>query len=175
MKFFVWLLIIGFGIGVVYFFYYILSRCAKTIKRQSVTKSRLGAYSHSAMLHVKGLPVAANVSTEIYDCNSRFVFFASGQEISLAKDKIMSIEVTTGSGIGHTAAGAVAGKYILGGSTGALFGALAATKTYCVITYQKENKPSFIVLDTAMSGTFAHKLAKEFSQETSHTVKSVEL
>lgn len=175
MEFVIWIIIIAIICGIGYFFFSVISKSAKTAKRQGENKERLGATMNGAMKHIAGLPIAGGVSTEVYYCPDKIVFKASGQEITLSKDKIMSIEVLPGKDIGATLTGAVAGKYIAGGTMGAAIGAIVATKIYCTITYEKEGENEFIVFDTDLSGTFANKIAKDFSEKSGRATKNIEL
>ena len=176
MEVFIWIVVILIFIGAIYFFYSIISKSAKTAARQSKAKEELGSTINTTMIHVDGLPVAQDVSTEVYYCPDKIVFKASGQEITLNRDKIFSIDVSVGSNVASTATGAIAGKYIVGGLSGAVIGALVATKTYCIISYEKDGNNKFIVLDTGLSGTAASKMAKDFkSSSTSWETKKIEL
>ncbi len=170
-----WIIIIAIIGGGIYFFYLIISKSAKTAKRQGDNKERLGATMNSAMKHVSGLPIPGGVSTEVYYCPNKIVFASSGQEITLSKEKIISIDVSVGKDIGNTIAGAIAGKYITGGTTGAAIGAIVATTIYCIITYEKDGENKFIVFDTGASGTFANKMAKDFGNTSTQTTKNIEL
>ena len=175
MEALIWIFVIALIGGGIYFFVYIISKSAKTMERQGKNKERLGATMNSTMKHISGLPIGNGIFTEVYYCPEKIVFKASGQEITLSKEKISSIDITSGSNIGNTAAGAVAGKYIVGGTTGAAIGAIAATKIYCIISYTKENETKFVVLDTGASGTFANKMKKDFEQSSERRISNIEL
>lgn len=139
-------------------------------------KERFGATMNATLKHTEGLPIANGVPVEVFYGPDKFVFKKDNQEISVSRDKITSVDCVTGKDLkGQAAAGAVAGKYILGGMTGAVIGSLVATTTYLTISYVSGGENKFIVLDTYMSGTFALKVQKDFKQNNNAPTNSIEL
>lgn len=175
MDAFLWIVFIAIIAGVILLFVKIFAKSAEKIQSQSENKARLNSKMNSAMSHIEGLPLGQGVSTEIYYCEDKIVFIASNQEISLSRDKIISIDVSTGRNISDTLTGAVAGKYIIGGLSGAALGAIVSAKLYCIITYDKNGETKHIVFDTAASGTFADRMSKDFNTNSTAKTKNIEL
>ena len=141
---------------------------SKANKRATAAvKNRLGATMSGTLKHVSGLPLAKGLMVEMFYGPDKITFKKDGQEINISRDKVTGIDVVLGDGSGRKAiAGAASGKYVAGG-TGAAVGALAAIDTYLVISYTSEGKNKSVTLDTAASGMFPTKVAKDF-QKTHH-------
>lgn len=138
--------------------------------------SKYDATMHGILKHTNGLPLAQGVLVDVYYGPEKIVLKKDRQEFSIAREKITSIDVTTGKNIKtQQISGAVMGKYVLGGTTGAILGSLAATTTYLVISYVSDGKAKFVILDTNMSGTFALKLQKDFVKTNISPSSSIEL
>jgi len=142
---------------------------SKANKRATAAvKNRLGATMSGTLKHVSGLPLAKGLMVEMFYGPEKITFKKDGQEINISRDKVTGIDVVMGDGSGRKAVGgAASGKYLVGGATGAAVGALAAVDTYLVISYTSEGQNKSIRLDTASSGMFPTKVAKDF-QQTSH-------
>lgn len=150
------------------------SRAAK--KAREVISGRLGSTMNATLKHTEGLPFAPGALLDVYYGPERIVFKKDNQEVSVKREKITGIDVTTGKNIKtQQLAGAAAGKYILGGTTGAIIGSLVATTNYLVISYNSDGKAKFVILDTYMSGTFALKLQKDFANSNTSAPCSIEL
>lgn len=152
----------------------------KYSKRKKAAKEmrleRYGAKFSGTLKHTSGLPIAKGVMVEVLYCPDKFVFKKGSQEFIVAREKITSVDVVTGQHIkSQQMAGAASGKYIFGGTAGAVIGALAATSTYLAISYVSGGKDKSILLDTASSMTFASKAKKEFESTGSVPHRSVEL
>lgn len=129
------------------------------------TGKRLGATTNATLKHVNGLPIAADLPVEVYYGPERIAFVTSGQEISLSMDKITSIDLVTGRGSARKAvSGAAAGKYVVGGATGAAVGALSSISTLLIISYIGDGKSKSITLDASTGGMFPSKIAKDFQK-----------
>lgn len=151
-------------------------KSSKVKKARAAISGRLGATMNGTLKHTEGLPLAPGVMVDVYYGPQKIVFKKDGQEISIAREKVTGIDVTTGKNIkAQQMAGAVTGKYVIGGTTGAIIGSLAATTTYLVISYTSEGENKFIILDTAASGTFALKVQKDYAQTSTARASSIEL
>lgn len=151
-------------------------KSSKVKKARAAVSTRLGATMNGILKHTEGLPLAPGVMVDVYYGPEKIVFKKDQQEITISRDKITGIDVTTGKNIkAQQMAGAATGKYILGGTTGAIIGSLAATTTYLVISYTSEGKSKYVILDTAMSGTFATKVQKDFAKTSTAKATSIEL
>lgn len=138
--------------------------------------NRLGATMSATLKHTEGLPIAKGVLLGVYYGPEKVVFKKDKQEISIARNKIKSIDCVTGKDIkAKQLAGAATGKYVIGGTMGAVIGSLAATTTYLVISYTSDGKDKYVILDTANSGTFALKVQKDFKQHDTSVPSSIEL
>ncbi len=155
----------------------------KGYKKSSATKKakdsaagRLGATLVGTLKHTSGLPIAKGVFVDVYYCPDKFVFKKNGQEFTVAREKIVSVDVVTGQNIkSQQMAGAATGKYLFGGTTGAVIGSLAATTTYLAVSYISDDKDKCVLLDTASSGMFAIKVQKDFAKTGVAQRRSVEL
>lgn len=168
-------IIILFCGGLAYISYrgYRKSKAAKRAKETTAT--RLGATISGTLKHVSGLPLAKGLMVEMYYGPEKITFKKAGQEISIAREKVTGIDVVTGEGSGRKAfAGAASGKYVAGGA-GAAIGAAAAIDTYLVISYTSEGQNRSIKLDTAASGLFPTKVAKDFQKTYRPKREKIEL
>lgn len=154
---------------------YLVWKIFSTSKR---TKKRLmqqyGATLTATLKHTEGLPLAKGVLVDVYYGPEKILFKKDNQEI--ARSKISDIDCVTGEAMkSQMTTGAVAGKYILGGLSGAVIGSLIATTIYLVISYTSDGSDKYVILDTAASGTFAHNVQKDFKQNDTSAPKSIEL
>lgn len=144
--------------------------------RKEAISSRLGATMNGTLKHKSGLPFARGLAVEVFYCPDKFVFKKDGQEVSVSREKVTSVDVIIADGSARKAlSGAATGKYVLGGKTGAAMGAATAISTQMVISYVSDGKSKSIVLDTAMSGTFATKVKKDFEKTNVIKRTTVEL
>lgn len=145
-------------------------------KAKALKMDRYGATLVGTLKHTSGLPIAKGVFIEVFYCPDKFVFKKDSQEFTISREKITSVDVVTGNNIkSQQMSGAATGKYILGGTTGAVIGAFAATTTYLAISYVSDGKDKSVLLDTASSGTFALKVQKDFADASVAQHRSVEL
>lgn len=126
-------------------------------------------HGHGVLIHTSGLPLPQGVFVDVSYNEERILFHKDNTNITISKDKIWSIDRTTGQALHDQAAGAVAGNYIVGGAGGAILGAIIATKFYIVISYNSGGEDKYIVLDEANSGFFGSRLTKDFSKTTTTT------
>ena len=147
------------------------------IANESKTKKeKYGAIKKGYLKHIEGLPLAGGVFVDAYYCPDKIIFVKENQEISVAINKIVSIDCTQGSDIkSQKATGAIAGKYILGGLSGAIIGSLAASTTYFIITYKSDDGIKYIIFDVDASSNFAYGVAKDFKQNYCNDVNKIEL
>lgn len=127
------------------------------------------------MKHISGLPLPQNVYVDVMYNDEKIIIKKDNTVISIAKSKVQSIDRTTGENIRNQAAGAVAGKYLIGGAGGAFIGAIIATKIYLVISYNSDGKDKYIVLDEAESGFFSSRLIKDYKKTTVQEDRNIEL
>ena len=169
-------IVIVFAAYIVYVVYVL--RKHSTAKKKT-TEQRLSQYSAtmSAQLkHTSGLPLAAGVPVTMYYGPDKIVFKKDKQEISISREKITSIDGVTGKDIkSKQLSGAAAGKFLLGGTAGAIIGSLVATTIYLVISYTSNGENKYIILDTAMSGSFYLNVQKDFAKTNKATPTSIEL
>ena len=145
-------------------------------KAKDNTAGRLGATLVGTLKHTSGLPIAKGVFIDVYYCPDKFVFKKDGQEFTIAREKITSVDVVTGQNIkSQQMTGAATGKYLFGGTTGAVIGSLAATTTYLAVSYTSDEKAKCVLLDTASSGMFALKVQKDFAKTSIMKRTTVEL
>jgi hypothetical protein len=149
------------------------------LKQKQKDESKLERYSHThdgIYKHVEGLPFTSGVSIVVYYGAEKFTFKKDSQEVVLKCDKIISLDTCFGKDVNNQAAkGAVAGKILIGGLGGAALGALMASTLYFVITYKKDEKSKFIVLDTALSGLLSDKIIKDFKKNHHRETETIEL
>lgn len=149
---------------------------SKGKKDKQLKMEKYGATLTGTLKHTSGLPIAKGVFIDVYYCPDKFVFKKDGQEFTIAREKITSVDVVTGQNIkSQLMAGAATGKYLFGGTTGAVIGSLAATTTYFAVSYISDGKDKCVLLDTASSGMFAIKVQKDFAKTGAVQRRSVEL
>jgi Ca2+/Na+ antiporter len=167
------IVIIALLLAYVVFDVCLMSKYIKQTKKDKKSKlDKFGATLVGTLKHASGLPISNGVFIDVYYCPDKFVFKKGGQEFIISREKITSVDVVTGKNIkSQQISGAATGKYLLGGTTGAVIGALAATTTYLAISYVSDGKSKSVLLDTASSGTFALKVQKDFANTsvTKHT------
>lgn len=170
------IIVLVLAVYVAYAFY--VFKKYSTAKKKT-TEQRLSQYSAtmSAQLkHTSGLPLAAGVPVTMYYGPDKIVFKKDKQEISISREKITSIDGVTGKDIkSKQLSGAAAGKFLLGGTAGAIIGSLVATTIYLVISYTSNGENKYIILDTAMSGSFYLNVQKDFAKTNKATPTSIEL
>lgn len=162
------LIVIGTALYLAYIGYLLYKHFSKQKKAKKARLERRGATMNGTLKHVSGLPLAKGLMVEMFYGPEKITFKKDGQEFNISRDKITGIDVVMGDGSGRKAvAGAASGKYLVGGTAGAAVGALSAIDTYLVISYTSEGQSKNIRLDTASSGMFPTKVAKDF-QQTHH-------
>lgn len=156
---------------------YILRKRA-AVKKCAIEQrlSQYGATMSAQLKHTSGLPLAAGVMVTMYYGPEKIVFKKDKQIISISRDKVTSIDGVTGKDIkSKQLSGAAAGKFILGGAAGAVIGSLIATTIYLVISYVSNGECRYIILDTAMSGSFYLNVQKDFAKTNKSVPTSMEL
>lgn len=115
---------------------------AKEMKRAKASQEkRLEASMSATVKHISGLPVAKGALVEMYYGPKQIVFKKDGQEISVSRDKVVSIDqVFPGKSAQKAIKGAASGKYALGGKIGAAAGTIAAMTPNMVISYVSGGK-----------------------------------
>ena len=170
------IIVLVLAVYVAYAFY--VFKKHSTAKKKT-TEQRLSQYSAtmSAQLkHTSGLPLSAGVPVTMYYGPDKIVFKKDKQEISISREKITSIDGVTGKDIkSKQLSGGAAGKFLLGGTAGAIIGSLVATTIYLVISYTSNGENKYIILDTAMSGSFYLNVQKDFAKTNKATPTSIEL
>jgi hypothetical protein len=152
--------------GVLLLLWKIFAIAIKQIRKNKADERKYHYIFHGFFKHTEGLPLASGVDIEFFYCRDRVIFRKDAQEMSLACDKIMSIDVTSGENLKSQAAtGAIAGKYLLGGLGGAVIGAALTASLYFVITYKYESELKFILLaipSIGGAGVSPYKIVKYF-------------
>lgn len=148
---------------------------SKQKKANELIMNRLNATAHGVLKHTAGLPIAEGVMVDVYYCADKFVFKKDGQEFTVARDKIMNVDVVTGKDAkSQPMQGAVAGAHLFGGTAGAMIGMLSAASTYLAISYVSNDEDKYIMLEITSNGTFATKVKNDFAK-TNTAQRSVEL
>lgn len=173
---FIWLIVIAFFIGVIYFFYKIIHDSIFKANEQHTNKIKFNTDKHSVMKHISGLPFPPNSSVEIYYNENEIYFLKDKQEISIKLEKIISMDECTGKNLkSEIASGAIAGKLLIGGATGAILGSIMSTTIYFVIVYKSNDETKSLIFDTALSGTFSNSLIKMFKSKSKQDNVRIEL
>lgn len=169
-------IVVVFCGGLFYISYRGFKKAKANKQATGAVAKRLGATMSGTLKHESGLPLAKGLMVEMFYGPEKITFKKDGQEISVSRDKVTSIDIVTGDGAARKAmGGAATGKYVVGGTAGAAVGALAAIDTYLVISYTSEGESKSIRLGTASSGTFPTKVVKDFQQTTTTKRSTVEL
>ena len=113
---------------------------------------------------------------EMYYGKEKLYFIKDSQEISLDRSRVVSMDVCSGKDLkASSSSGAIGAGYLLGGVTGAAIGALAASGSYLVISYKKDDKSKFILLDVFGAAIPVMKLIRDFRETTVTAVEKIEL
>lgn len=146
-------------------------------ERKDETRKQYDAMFSGKLKHIDGLQLACGVTVDVFYGDNYITIKKDKQEFSLSYDKIVDIDCVTGKDIkSQQATGAIAGKMVLGGSAGAIIGALASTTTYLVISYKSNGEYKCLIFDTYVSGTFALKVVKNFKKSNENKqVENIEL
>lgn len=144
--------------------YTVRKRAKGSKKARDLTASRLGADMSATLTHISGLPVARSLPVEMYYGQDKITFISGGQEVSVSRDKITSIDTTL------TGATRRIPK-----STAATFRALAAIKMRLIISYISGGKAKNITLDASSCSAFASKVVDDFRKTSPHRHSRTEL
>lgn len=123
----------------------------KTERKNKIKDKKASAYANLA--HVNGLPIANDVSCEIFACPDHYEFVANGNTFTVSRDKVTDVSVKTDveiekqyvSSIGGAVAGAV-----IAGPLGAMVGGRAKKKEsrtythYLIFTYVSDEEIKYI-------------------------------
>ena len=132
---------------------------------------------YTAFHHVSGLPIVEECLCEVFSFPDRLDFKYGTTEITLSKSKITDMTIKTDTEIQTQAVSSVGGAVsgaILFGALGAVIGGrtknkkVKSTTDYLIITYCGDAKDDlkFIVFDTKNNPPSAHKLIKEFQNNS---------
>ncbi|HJB36551.1 MAG TPA: hypothetical protein H9942_00600 [Candidatus Acutalibacter ornithocaccae] len=169
-------------IAVVAFFAWLLIKSARGLKGQREEKEKqewrtvkYNSTLNGTVTHVSGLPMGEGVTLELYYGPKQLVFWKDGTEVILPREKVRGIDLASPkNNTTTTAAGAVTGHLILGGTAGAIIGSLAANKIYLVISYDSDGHKA-IIIDPSPSVFLAEKIAKDYKETAVPIEKTVEL
>lgn len=175
MEFMIWIVIIAIFAGVGYFFFKIFKTSFARIGEIEKNKSEFNSREHGTLKHFSGLPLPKNVYVDVMYNDDKIIIKKDNTVITVARDKILSIDSTSGENIRNQAAGAVAGNYLIGGTGGALIGAIISTKMYLVISYSSNGEDKYIILDEADSGFFSSRLINNYKKTAEHKERNIEL
>jgi hypothetical protein len=162
--------------GVAWFF---MANLKKWNKQQDAKKTGLVKYSAiytGPLRHIEGLPLSSGCIIEFFYGKNNITFKKDNQEISLECNKITSMDVVLGKNIKSQAvSGAIAGKFILGGLSGAAIGAMLATTFYFIINYTKDGENKTVLLDSTGSDLPFKKILDDFKNNHLTESKKIEL
>lgn len=153
--------------------------CVKIQKDRNKKRAVIDKYDpiyHAMLKHTDGLPIAQGAETNTFYCEDKFVFVRDNKEVSVAMDKVLSVDWVTGKNLSsQQVTGAAAGALVFGGISGAVLGSLIATTYYLVITYKSNNEVKHIVMDCYLSGSFGSKVQKHFKENNCREEEKIEL
>lgn len=156
--------------------YFIFKYVSATKKRKSARQELYDATMSGTLQHISGLPLAKDLPVEMFYGPDKIVFKKDTQKITISREKITGIDLVTGEGSTRQAlSGAATGKYVAGGTTGAVVGALASISVYLIISYTSDGQNKSIKLGTTGSGTFPNKVAKDFKETARQRSTEIEL
>jgi len=162
-----------FGLGIAAFCFFM---AWKSFQKKKIDIEKYSAIYSGIFKHTEGLPLASGVQVELFYSKEKITFKKDQQDIVLECDRIIDMDTIFGKDVASKAAtGAIAGKMIGGGLTGAAIGALATSTLYFVITYKKDGEMSYILLDTALSGSISQKITKDFKANNHREATTIEL
>ena len=164
----------------IYFFVRSIRKARRPIIERNQRAEELSSIYHGTIKHCEGLPFPKGIMMEAFYRENDILFKKDNQEITLKLNKIISMDIVSGSDLKNQAAGAAAGAFIFGGITGAALGALAASGSYLVITYKKDEETKTILLDTKEAALAdcnlpVQKIVKDFMNTSQREVEQIEL
>ena len=150
---------------------------AKKISAEKQEKaSARSAHIYGTIKHYDGLPFPGGVMVEMYYGKDAICFTKDNQEVTLDRIKVVNMDVCSGKDLkANSSSGAVGAGFLLAGATGAAIGALAASGTYLVISYKKDEELKLILLDTFGTAIPIQKLIKDFKAGLGKEVEKIEL
>ena len=167
------LFLICLGIGLLI---YIIQNASKKKDKKDYQKYLYKASIISKFKHIEGLPVSSGAFVDLFYGNEKVTIVKDNREFIISMEKIIDVDVVTGKNLqSQIATGAIAGKYIIGGTAGAIVGSLLSTTLYIVFTYKKDEEYKFLIFDTASNTSQAMKIEKEFKQNNTTDIQSIEL
>lgn len=139
-------------------------------KKTSETVNKAPKIIKGNMKHMKGLPIAKGVSCEVTLIDNSYKFVANNAEFILDKSKVLDLTLKTDVKVRRgykTSVGGAAIGSMIGGVRGATILGVKPKEnrsyTYSLmITYNKNNKVSYIVLEEGAFSFFSNQLIKEF-------------
>ncbi|WP_144511608.1 hypothetical protein [Bacillus sp. FJAT-22090] len=161
-----------------------ISKLKKQDKLEKKAKIKeLNAKEHGVFKHTIGLPLPENTLCDVYYGEDKIVISGGGSTFNLSLSKVNDITITTDVEIQKayvsSAGGAVAGGLVFG-PLGALVGGRAKQKkinqvtNFLVITYMKDEEPSYISFDTT-NNFKAFKIVSLFQQQPKTNQTEIEL
>jgi len=152
------------------------SRIDKVIKQKNEEYiNSYSAHTYGHIKHFSGLPIASGAKIELFIGNDKITFKKDGQEISLDRSKVISVDYVQGKDANNQAmAGAVAGSMI-GGVSGAFLGSMLAKEYYLIFTYKSEGEIKFISLSTGGSNLPINKIISDFKSSGKQIEERIEL
>ena len=155
---------------------YLIYKWSKAQKKQRADREKYDPIYHAVLKHTDGLPIVQGAETNTFYCEDKFVFVRDNKEVSVAMDKVLSVDWVTGKNLSsQQVTGAAAGALVFGGISGAVLGSLIATTYYLVITYKSNNEVKHIVMDCYLSGSFGSKVQKHFKENNYREEEKIEL
>jgi len=176
MKAFEIILLLVFLGGMAAIFIVNLKKWNKVQNTKNEGLIKYSAIFYGKLRHTEGLPIASGSIVDFFYGNKKITFKKDNQEIFLETGKIISMDLVLGKDMkSQVAAGAVAGKYLIGGLGGAALGALLTTTFYLVIIYEKDGENKTIIMDSTGSDFPFKKMFSDFKSNHQTETKKIEL
>ena len=144
-------------------------------EKKNKLEGNYNAIFYGTLKHISGLPIASDAAIEVCYCQDKFVFLNGKQEITLALDKVKSVDCVTKNDLSKAMTGAAAGKYILGGLTGAVIGSITATDMCLIISYESSGENKLIALNQNTASGFGKKVENAFKNSSYYKETKIDL
>lgn len=161
----------------------IVTTKAKKMQQNKLQQLRnQGVSLYGTYQHIYGLPVPENTFVSIYSYPNNIIFTKDKTEITLEKNKLTDVCITTDVDIQKSyvsSIGGAVGGAVLFGPVGAMIGGRAKAKTsktiysYLIFTYKKDNENDFcfIGFDVTNKVFEASRFVDEFKNSPSANIK----
>lgn len=163
--------------------YYTSHQKSKIKKQIAISRDEKNATLFVTLSHFYGLPIAENITTQIFSCPNEYEFLANNNSFKLNKNKVTDVAITNDIEIQKnnvSSIGGAVGGALLFGPIGAMIGGRTKEKTskivnsYLIFTFLDNNEIKYVAFNCT-GNTKAYKFVKEFKQYHSQMSATINL